>query len=54
MDLTLLIVANVWVGIFCAVEATKQDSLAFRMILTAIAALNICLVIYKLLPQGVV
>lgn len=50
----LVTIANVWVSIFCVVEATKQDRLAFRMILTALAALNICSVIYKLLPQGVI
>lgn len=50
----LVTIANVWVSIFCVVEATKQDNLVFRMVLSAMSALNICSVIYKLLPQGVV
>ena len=53
-QMTLVMILNVWIAVLSIWAMNRQDTLYMAAILSGIAALNICSVVYKLLPQGVV
>ena len=52
--MTLIMVFNVWIALLSIWAMIREDKLHMAAVLSGVAALNICSVIYNLLPQGVI